>query len=268
MAKYLYSENRPSSTTHYLEIPLGGGSPSPGMTGVFVPKNYRPSGDVDLILYLHGHRSGATIDSYWSRGYSYPFHFREWLNESDKNAVLVAPSLGPTSEAGSLMDAGGGDDYLDEVREVLKSHGPHTSTPDVGNIVLAAHSGGGVPMRFLARKGFKKYHDNVKECWGFDCTYNSDDASNWTDWSSAGGSPSGKDMRDWAATNHNDFLYIYYIENSGTAAQAEEIRRLAAAANLGNVTVKASETSDHYKVPGRYFFQRLQGSWRALSTRD
>src|SRR5262249_50757934 len=168
MAKYLYAEAPPARITHYLEIPLGGGSPSPGLTGVFVPKNYKVSGTVDLILYLHGHGANATIDSYWSKGYKYRFHFREGLNESDKNAVLVAPSLGPKSEAGRLMDEGGGADYLDEVMDALGSHGPHTSTPDVGNIVLAAHSGGGVPMRFLARKGFKKYHDNVKECWGFD----------------------------------------------------------------------------------------------------
>jgi hypothetical protein len=268
MAKLLWSENRPSRVTHYLEIPLGGGSASPGMTGVFVPTNYQVSADVDLILYLHGHGANATIDDYWSASYKYQFHFREWLNASDKNAVLVAPSLGPMSDSGLLLTEGGGDDYLDEVMDALKANGPHTTTPNVGNIVLAAHSGGGVPMRFLARKGFKKYHDNVKECWGFDCTYNSDDANSWTDWSSAGGSPSGKDLRDWAATNHNDQLFIYYIENSGTAPQAEELRRLARAARLGNVTVKASETSDHYKVPGTYFYQRLQGAWRSLGTRE
>jgi hypothetical protein len=238
------------------------------MTGVFVPKNYKVSSEVDLILYLHGHHANATIDDYWSASYSYQFHLREWLNATDKNAVLVAPSLGPTSESGHLLEEGGGDSYLDEVMDALGEFGPHTSTPSVGNIVLAAHSGGGVPMRFLARKGFKKYHDKVKECWGFDCTYNSDDASNWTDWAGAGGSPSGKDMRDWAATNHNDWLYIYYIENSGTAAQAEEIRRLASAAHLGNVIVKASETSDHYKVPGMYWYQRIQGAWRWFDTRD
>lgn len=43
-----------------------------------------------------------------------------------------------------------------------------------GDLILAAHSGGGVYMRRLALSG-SQYAGKIRECWGLDSLYNSDD---------------------------------------------------------------------------------------------
>ena len=88
------------------------------MTGIFIPENYVPQAEIDLILYLHGHKSSipgsdALIAQYWD-GKKHPeFALREEVNASKKNVILVAPTLGLKSETGDLVRRNGLDDYLD-----------------------------------------------------------------------------------------------------------------------------------------------------------
>jgi hypothetical protein len=149
-------ETTPPSRTVYvdisLQIPLGNAK---SMTGIFVPADYFPLSQVDLIIYLHGfkvrsHKPHHSIDAYWRLP---KFLLREEVNKSQKNVILIAPTLGPKNEPGSLTCLGGFDKFLDQVIMALKQYGPYVgaqNTPSIGNIILACHSGSGSVMRAIA----------------------------------------------------------------------------------------------------------------------
>jgi hypothetical protein len=143
-----------------VKIPLGGEASASPITGIFLPQGFSPTLEVDIILYLHGHHKAKpyppslSIDEYWTQS-KYPnFGFREGVNSGGKKIILVAPTLGPSSEAGNLMDATGLSSYFDQVLAALKAHGPYEpadAVPVLGKLVLACHSGGGKRMRSLAK---------------------------------------------------------------------------------------------------------------------
>ncbi len=197
----------PPGQTIYVEIPLGKDSRCvqwtgekanrkcikhqsfvvKPMTGIFIPEHYAPQSQVDLILYLHGHKSDlpgsdAVIADYWD-GKKFPvFGLREEINASGKNVILVAPTLAMKSEGGDLLRAHGLDRYLAKVMAALVAYGPYKDrSPQIGSIILAAHSGGGTYMRRLATSS-NNTAANVRECWGFDSLYNSGDVMPWRQW--------------------------------------------------------------------------------------
>lgn len=273
------SESSPPDSTLYVDINLGCTKSAPKaapvcpipMTGIFIPQNYLPTDSVDLILFLQGYHthnvikrkapspgyfpSNLTINQYWNRT-AYPFFaLREEVNASAKNVILVAPTLGPRSQAGSLIKPGGFDAYLDQVMAALSAYGPYRKrqSPSVGQIILACHSGGGLPMRQIALSK-EKYAANIRECWGFDCTYNRDDDNDWA---------------TWAKTDPSRNLYIYYINidcpppkkpSCSTKAQAVSLQTRAKRQKLRNVSVNRSATGIHNEVPIRYFQSRINAA--------
>ena len=259
-ARLMKVENSPQSCTLYVDIRLGElGHPSPEapaqpMTSIFFPVGYRVQQSVDLVVYLHGFKQDAhrawSIDRYW---HDLPRRaFREKLNESQKNAVLVAPTLGTHSNAGWLIRPGGFDRYMDLVMQTLNEYGPYEGLhPTVGNIILACHSGGGVPMRLVAGGGLpmrqagwtgQRYAPLIRECWGFDCTYSHKSHIDSTEW--------GR----WAGNRPDTHLYIHYIRHSGTAPEAEALQKQG----RSNVTAIPSSTPVHDLVPITYWVPRLQ----------
>lgn len=248
----------PPGITLYVNIRLGGEDGATPMTGIYIPEGYRLQRQVDILLYLHGYKRVPpqpyktwSIDWYWQ--IFPPGAFREGLEKSKKNVVLVAPTLGKISQAGWLKDPGGLDRYLDAVMAALRAYGPYRGqNPEVGKIILACHSGGGVPMRLIAGGGMsmaksgwtsQRYTPLIRECWGFDCTYGRRDHIDSTDWGI------------WAQKSPDTHLYIYYIEDSPTAPEARKLRGKA------NVTVISSGTSNHHLVPITYWVPRLQQSF-------
>ncbi len=119
-------ETVPPLETLYLDIRLGGEGASKPSTGVFFPQGFRARPTVDVILYLHGHRAAyprLSIDGYWdARRFKY-WPLREGLNASGRDAVLIAPTLGPHSQAGWLVRPGGLDAYLTRVLGELRPVG-------------------------------------------------------------------------------------------------------------------------------------------------
>lgn len=239
-------EEQPPFSTLYINIALGGERPARPMTGIFIPENYRLQPQVDLILYLQGYHKmypSMSIDGYWSSRRQYPFFpLRQGVNQSRKNVILVAPTLGPRSQTGNLTSPGGLDAYLDQVLLALIEHGPYRTarqSPTVGNIILACHSGGGYPMRQLAMS-WQRYSSNIRECWGFDCLYDEDDETLWADWAS-----SRPDAR----------LYIYYLRD--TAERSIKLQRQ----QVPNVSVERSSARGlraHYWVPITHWRYRIQ----------
>ncbi len=239
-------ETSPPSTTLYTAITLGGERPARPMTGIFIPAGYRPVPRVDLVLYLHGHKGSfpnVSIDGYWNRTRFPHFALREATNESRKNVILAAPTLGPRSQAGWLTEAGGLDRYVDQVLAALRAHGPYSGasvTPVLGSLVLACHSGGGYPMRRLALSG-QRSAASIRECWGFDCLYNTGDDVAWI---------------KWARARPDARLFIHYLGSTKPLSTA--LRRQVQLQNLPNVSVAASTARSHNGVPIAHWRQHME----------
>ncbi len=254
----LIKPEEPPGYTLYEDIPLGNESPAKTMTGIFIPKNYVPRSRVDLILYLHGHKTTrvcgpgdeTSIDRYWRSRY---WPLREKINESRKNVILVAPTLGPRSQAGRLIERGGLNWYLDQVMASLKRHRLFAQAhqpPTVGNIILACHSGGGSPMLKLAKfKGDGGYPDKIVECWGFDCLYANkpDDPEKERKQAWLAG-----EWARWVSLHQDAKLYIYYL--GSTKGTSEKLK----AKNLPNVFVEKSTAPDHCQVPITHWQRRIR----------
>jgi hypothetical protein len=144
--------------------------------GIFFPESYEPSANVDLIVYFHGlldrcdGSASDSVEEYWANRH---FRLRDWLNAAKKkNTVLVVPRLGP---ADSYMSKLGmqGDAFFKRVQDVISER--VTTDPfnwskgvKIRNIVLAAHSGGGSTIQYLASAVTV---GKVCECWGLDSLY-------------------------------------------------------------------------------------------------
>jgi hypothetical protein len=200
-----------------------------------------------VILYLHGFKAEAikrqAIDQYWN-SQRFPYGaLREGVNASGRNVILVAPTLGSHSEAKGLLATGGLDGYLSQVLSALAAYGPFrppAATPTLGSLILACHSGGGWPMRQLAG-GSDRALALLRECWGFDCTYNQGDDSFWA---------------GWARAHPDARVYIYYIAGSPTARLAESLRNQ----HVPNAIVEPSRDKRHNYVPITYWTQCIQGA--------
>ena len=244
--QFIKREVRPPAVTFYVNIPLGKEKPARPMTGIFVPEGYQVQPQIDLIVYLQGYRylyPSMSIDGYWSIHQKPFWPLRLGVNLSLKNVILVAPTLGPRSEGGSLIEPGGFDAYLDQVCLALMEHGPYRTArqqPMIGNIILACHSGGGYPMRQVVLTS-QRYSSNIRECWGFDCLYDDDDlVATWA---------------DWAWFHPDSKLYIYYL--SDTEDNSKQLQRQ----QLPNVFVERSPARGlkaHYWVPANHWRYRIQ----------
>jgi hypothetical protein len=246
--KLLKQETSPPAATLYAEIDLGivdrFKQRAAPMTGIFLPDGYTPGASVDILLYLHGHKaSDLTIDRYWDAK-RYPYGpFREELNAAKRKLILVAPTLGARSEAKKLLDPGGLDATIAKVLAAIGAYAPGARggpPPSLRNLILACHSGGGAPMRSLAN-GTDRALASLRECWGFDCTYNRRDDTIWA---------------DWARKTPNAKCYFYYIKGSGTAALSERLRDQ----RVANAIVVPSRDARHYYVPITYWRERIEGA--------
>ena len=241
----------PPRETLYVEIVLGSESPAKPMTGIYVPERYRlpRSRRVDMIVYLHGHKKGMrnfandmSIDSYWNRAeVDSLFPLREALDQTGRNVILVAPTLGHTSRAGSLVHANGLDWYLDQVLEALRSHGPlGRDALHLGTLILAAHSGGGSVMRKLATSS-SPCTANLKECWAFDAMYDAVGSQQWARWAS------------WATDSK---LYVHYRDVPGKPrTYGRELARATHGSN--NVSVQGSSSTDHFGIVMAHWTDRI-----------
>jgi len=278
------SDIEPPSKSLYLPIPIGVPGIETQSTGVFIPDKYRVGQTVDLVVFLRGYdikrpKSATSVSEYWNSP-QHPilksFLFREEINKSGKNVILAVPTLGPFSEAGKLQDDGGVQEFLDSILEGLWRNGPHVglaSRPTIRHLILAAHSGGGSPLRRLALQLGKddKYKQKLKECWGFDSIYGvkDKDAEFWSEWAKEhpGSKVSmfylftekdvGKDPK-LPVSSGNPFDHR---EPSGTSFPAMELERIATTQKLDNVVVlrETKETTlNHNEVPRAHLADLLK----------
>lgn len=261
--------NPPPGLTLYVRIPLGGEGTAEPVTGIFLPEKHELKTKIDIILYLHGHKEPCkgkpnwVIDSYWRSAF---FPLREGINETQRNIILVVPTLGTKSESGDLAKPGGLDRYLEKVAAALIEYGPYKTAafrPEIGNIILACHSGGGKPMLEIATYA-NRYSANIRECWGFDCLYSGcidketkkrikcantaiklyTQPKKWIKWVEL---QKDKGKR----------LFIYY--QSSTSQESEYLKNWAKAKKLLDkvVFVEQSKAPNHCRVPITHWRKRI-----------
>ncbi|SIO57612.1 hypothetical protein SAMN05444166_5444 [Singulisphaera sp. GP187] len=167
----------PAEATYYFPIEVMPNSQD-NATGVFFPAGFKFPDKINVILYFHGHKKDEfkTINEYWS-GKLHDLYLREYINATGKQAVLIAPTMGaaPGSSLnpgmGIFANSGGADDFLAEVTKWICKHVPQYADkkrrPEIGNIVLAGHSGAGG----ILSQQVRTMRSPVCEVWGFDTMY-------------------------------------------------------------------------------------------------
>ena len=233
------AENDPPQTTLYFRMPTGGEGGAKPLTAVYFPANFQPGDTIDCIVWFQGHHPSEpslSIDRYLSGKWISYFKFREALNDTGRPFVLIAPTLGQRSQAGTLINPGGFDAWLSRVLSSLALSGPlEGRNVKLGNLVLACHSGGGVPMRSAAQNTVK-FAANLRECWGFDCLYNGNDPTEW---------------RSWARSNPDKKLFVYW------ASTTKNYSTVLQTFGLPNVSIQHSSTNEHNRVPITYWNERI-----------
>jgi hypothetical protein len=276
MATLAKSDTRPPDLTLYVKIPIGAAGSD--LTGIFFSRNFNSEMPLSVILYLRGWTENAlAIDKFWSDAMQPQRLLREKVNSSRKNLILVAPTLGPHSEAGTLLKSGGAEAYLDQVIDSLRfkkrktvtvRDGDHDLTfEDLGvepgdddgdddappgpgqdlvdSLVLAAHSGGGTRMASVA-SNLGRYADKVVEVWGFDCTYVASDVTA---------------LLNFARAHASAKLHYHYIAYSPTQDVAVSLKKRAAEAGLRNMTVEITKRGIvHDWVPITYLEPRIRAA--------
>jgi len=92
------SETTPPGTTIYVKLDLQI-KETPPEVGVFIPDGFELGSHIDLLLYIRGFKIAdevVSVESYFKQSYG---KLREGVNSSGRNVILVAPALGPTSQA-------------------------------------------------------------------------------------------------------------------------------------------------------------------------
>jgi len=182
------TETSPSDCTFYFNIDLQTGQGGSAMTAVYVPSRVKLRSPFDVILYFHGHKKtgGITIQEYLKDS---DFNLREFILASSKRDVLlIAPTLGDRSAYGLLKSGDVTSAYLEQILNGVHKHllGGQGTRPTIGQIVLAAHSGGGAPMRAVAEKSAgTDVGKLIKEIWCLDSTYGN--GQFWLNWATSAG---------------------------------------------------------------------------------
>lgn len=238
------TERMAAGKTLYVDIDLRIAGRRP-MTAIFLPDGYRAEAECDVVMYLHGWQlqTGVTeIDQYLERPFG---KLREGLVASGKNAIFVAPTLGPESEAGILTSPGGLDWFLTLCLAAATNHGELFAVDaalNLRHLILAGHSGAGARMRELVQ-GSNTSIEGTSEFWGYDSLYSDEDLSVWPNW----------------ARDHTDArIKFYYIDRSdgpsGSPADNPTRRgRDLQGLRLGNLIVERSRVHDHMLVPLTYW---------------
>jgi hypothetical protein len=266
-------DNTPGDTTLYLKINLGLSRQEP-KTAVYIPDRRKIGAHLDVILYLHGFKpnnvgKGADIERLLKarrRRANLWYPLREAISEADKKSfVFVAPTLGDFSQGGCLIDrnsgAGQPSQYLQQVMLGLEKHLSLNQRPQLGRIVLAAHSGGGVLLRQLAKH--PDIRRKVREAWCFDCLYSgSTDSEFWSQWSHR--KPSSiEELFMWANGQPHHRLFIHTTganrKGSDTLAETKAVQKRTK--GLANVRFEMMPRGvDHNASPGRWIKELIMAS--------
>jgi len=171
---------------------------SDSTVAMFIPKDFRPTNEVDFVVHFHGwrHAVAGTLEEY---------RLIEQFADSGKNAVLIVPQgprLAPDSFGGKLEDTNGFAAFMAEAVDKLRDGGVLGQTNfEVGNIILSGHSGGYHVMAAILDHGGMS--EKIREVWLFDALYG--DTEKFSAWQK----------------NENGRLLDIYTDHGGTKEETE-----------------------------------------------
>lgn len=119
---------------------------------------------VNFVIHFHGWNNDVL-------GVLEQFPMAQQLIRSGKNAVLVlvqGPYRAPDSAAGKMEEEGGFRRLLEEVVQLLVEE-KKAATPQIGTIIVTAHSGGYRPAIYSVNRG--GLQDHIQEVYLFDAFY-------------------------------------------------------------------------------------------------
>jgi len=140
---------------------------------VFIPRGYRPGGQVDVLVYFHGHYNNI-------RKALEQYKLREQIVASGRNVMLIFPE-GPKdagdSGGGRLEEPGGLKKLLDETLDAVAAEGKIRDRRP-GRVLLAGHSGAYRVISFCVQHG--ELEENITAVGLLDASYAQLDA--FADW--------------------------------------------------------------------------------------
>lgn len=151
-----------SAETHY----------SDNSVGIFVPKGFRPTANIDFVVHFHGwrHHIETTVKEY---------HLVEQFVEAGRNAILIIPQGpldAPDSFGGKLEDPDGFKHLMTDIMATLQKRGV-INHAQIGSIILSGHSGGYHVISPIFTQGGLSNH--IREVWLFDANYDQERFQPW-----------------------------------------------------------------------------------------
>jgi hypothetical protein len=173
---------------------------SDNTVAIFIPKNFRASNKVDLVVHFHGWKNH--VESVLKN-----YQLIDQFVASRRNAILVVPQGpydAPDSFGGKLEDPDGFKHFVEEVLGTLRSHSSLTNAGlRAGGIILSGHSGGyQVISAILDRGGMQP---DIREVFLFDALY-----------------AQTPRFLSWFDRSHGRMINIY-TEHGGTKEETEKL---------------------------------------------
>jgi hypothetical protein len=155
---------------------------------VYIPANYDPTPPLSIVVYIHGFQNCVTNivrdtnGSCTDGGASHnAYSLATQLENSGKNAILLAPEVAfeqSTGAPGNLADPTTFkkllQESLDDIASVIGAH----TVDEVGEIIVASHSGGYTVADDITRSNGIV----TRETWMLDSLYSSTVTSHFEDW--------------------------------------------------------------------------------------
>ena len=172
---------------------------------VYLPSGYRPIRPLSVIVYIHGFNNCVTnivrdagLPCSGSGAANNAYSLAAQLEASGKNAILVAPEVRfnqATGDPGNLYKTNGLRALLDETFGLLQSSLGNVTSSDIGQLIVASHSGGYQAASGIVTSGGIP----TDELWLFDSLYG--ETPNFDAWvkkdlNSFAGNPSARRFAD------------------------------------------------------------------------
>jgi hypothetical protein len=173
---------------------------SDNSVGIFIPKGFRETGQIDLVVHFHGWNNNV-------RDVLHQYKLIDQLIDSGRNAVLVVPQ-GPRdasdSFGGKLEDPDGFKRFINDVAETLRQKSALKQKDfKINRIILSGHSGGYQVISAILDHG--GLPDPIAEVWLFDALYAQTDK-----------------FLAWVALEKGRFVNIY-TDHGGTKDETEQM---------------------------------------------
>ena len=193
---------------------------------VFIPNEFKQTSLINIVVYFHGWNNN--IDTACSK-----FNLIEQFSESNKNAIFIfpeGPRNSPDSFGGKLEEKNGFQNLISDILNILSENGTLSST-NIGNIILAGHSGAYRVISFCLMHG--GLTPNISDVILFDALYwNTERFINWIE-------------------NYNGRFINIYTDNGGTKKETQNMMKYFDTKGLKYLSVEEVELKSEDLVNNR-----------------